>query len=79
MEEEKLSRIANAVCRQLTFHLIRAGLLRIDCYVTVIVSLFDYVFDVCSEGDKKAKIVLYESLLKLLNKHVENLKEKNEI
>lgn len=79
MEEEKLSRIANDVCRQLTFHLIRAGLLRTDCYVTVIVSLFDYVFNVCSEGDNKAKIALYESLLKLLNKHVENLKEKNEI
>lgn len=78
MEEEKLSRISNAVCRELNFQLLRAGLLRIDCYVIVIISIFEYTFNVCSKGDKKEKIMLYENLLKLLNRYINDLKEKYE-
>lgn len=78
MEEEKLKRASDNVWRELNFRLISAGLLGIDCYVTVIISLFDRAFYAFAKGDNTEKIKLYEKLLKLLNDYVVCQKEKIE-
>lgn len=78
MDEEKLKKASDDLWRELNFWLIRSGLLGIDHYVTVIISLFDRTFYAFAEGDKVEKIKLYEKLLKVLNCLIDDLKEENE-
>lgn len=79
MDDEKLKKASEEVWRELNFLLHRSGLLGIDCYVTVIISLFDRAFYAFAKGDNTEMIKLYEKLLKLLNGYVDFQKEKIEL